>query len=147
MTSGLNRRQRYIVAALLLLALALRGFIASRSVGSNDAVTWQEFAEHIAGHGLLRTYYDLDYFNHPPLMGRLSVLALRLGALLHEPFMKVFKAPIIVADVATAGLLWLICCSAIALQASESCSRSPSPLAKNGKRQPRCKKPLNYAET
>jgi hypothetical protein len=108
MTSGLNRRQRYIVGALLVLALALRGFIASRSVGSNDAVTWQEFAEHIARHGLLRTYYDIDYFNHPPLMGRFSVLALRLGALLHEPFMDVFKAPIILADVAAAGLLWLI---------------------------------------
>ena len=108
MSTQLRRRARYLVGGLLALALALRVFIVSQSIGSNVARTWEEFASYIAQHGLLRTYRDIDYFNHPPLMGWFSWLALRLGALLHVDFIAVFKAPIIVADMASAWLLWLL---------------------------------------
>ncbi len=105
--SALKRREYYIVGGVLALALVVRGWISSQSIGSNDARTWEEFASHIARHGLLRTYRDIDYFNHPPLMGWFSWLALRLSTLLHVEFSAVFKAPIIVIDLASAWLLWL----------------------------------------
>lgn len=105
--SALTQRERYLLGALLALALVVRGWILSQSIGSNDAPTWQEFAGSIAQHGLLQTYRDIDYFNHPPLMGWFSWLALRLSAFLHVEFSAVFKAPVIVIDLASAWLLWL----------------------------------------
>jgi hypothetical protein len=108
MKSQLNQRQRHIVGASLALALALRGWIVSRSTGSNDARTWGEFANYIGQHGLLATYRDIKDFNHPPLMGCFSWLALQLSELTHARFIDVFKAPVILGDVASGWLLWLI---------------------------------------
>jgi hypothetical protein len=108
MSAELSRRQRYVVGGLLALALAVRALITTHSIGSNDARTWNGFASYIAQHGLFQTYRDLSDFNHPPLMGWFSWAALRVSALLHVRFISVFKTPIILADLASAWLLWLI---------------------------------------
>jgi hypothetical protein len=108
MKSELNQRQRYLLVASLALALAARCLIVSQSTGSNDARTWEEFANHIAQHGLLATYHDIKDFNHPPLMGWFSWLALQLSRLTHARFISVFKTPVVLVDVASAWLLWLV---------------------------------------
>jgi len=106
-SSPLSRRQRYLVIVLLALAVAARGFIAARSIGSNDARIWEDFAHYITQHGLLQTYRDIQHFNHPPLMGLFSSLALKLSELTHQRFITIFKVPVILADMGAAWLLWL----------------------------------------
>lgn len=92
----------------LALALVLRLALAWWTVGSNDARIWKDFALYIRDYGLIRTYQEVPYFNHPPLVGWFSWLALQLGDLLPCRFIDVFKTPVVLSEVGCAWLLWRI---------------------------------------
>lgn len=97
-------------SGLLLFSLGfiIRFLILILSSGTNDIISWQEFASIIARFGLKYTYVNVRLFNHPPLMGYYSVLALKISQWLSLPFAYVFKFPMIMVDLVTALLLWKI---------------------------------------
>jgi hypothetical protein len=78
------------------------------STGSNDIRTWERFAVAIQTSGLLQLYETDPLFNHPPLMGILAWLSLEIASLLGAPFAVVFKIFPVLANVATAVLLWVM---------------------------------------
>jgi hypothetical protein len=89
---------------LLLLCTAgllLRLLVARVSIGSNDIVTWQGFAQEILNHGVSNTYLLDGGFNHPPLMGYLAAASLLVAKAFGVPFAFVFKLTPIVASVLT----------------------------------------------
>jgi hypothetical protein len=103
-------RPDVLLTALFLAGVAglmARVFLVGISVGSNDMLTWRGFARNTAEHGLGWMYDHVETFNHPPLMGLFASLAHRVseqhGAL---RFDWLFKAPMVLADLLSATLLW-----------------------------------------
>jgi hypothetical protein len=86
------------LGVLLLLAFIVRVALWAVSEGSNDARLWQQFAREIASRGLLDEYVKNSRFNHPPLMGLWSLLALRVSEGTGLAFAKVFKMLPLLAD-------------------------------------------------
>ena len=76
------------------------------SNGSNDMVTWTEFASFIRQHGIWQAYRSIPEFNHPPLMGLLSAALLQLSLWSHIAFRVLWKLPPLVADLCALRLLW-----------------------------------------
>lgn len=99
-----TRLLQYAIVAGFGLRLALMFF----SLGTNDIGTWLGFAESVRDVGLAQTYLDLEHFNHPPLMGLMSVLVLRISEATALPFSAVFKVPSLLAEGVTAFLLYRI---------------------------------------
>ena len=70
----------------LAFAVGVLGFVASFvlllcSIGTNDAVAWEQFALGIREHGLFALYAKEGTFNHPPLMGLLAWFSLEASSL------------------------------------------------------------------
>jgi hypothetical protein len=97
-----------LLPGLIVLGFALRLALLFFTFGSNDLGAWYWFAEAIAEDGLERTYLERIDFNHPPLMGLLSVLLLGISDVTGLPFRSVFKVPSVVAEAVTAWLLYRI---------------------------------------
>lgn len=91
--------------AVCALGVLARLVVIAISSGSNDMRTWTEFASYINAHGLWQAYRDIEYFNHPPLMGLLGAGLMKLSVGLHVPFRLLWKLPPLVADVCALGLL------------------------------------------
>lgn len=97
-----------LLPRLILAGFALRLILLGFTLGSNDIGTWYWFADSLAENGLERTYLEQRLFNHPPLMGLLSVLALRISEATGLGFSVVFKVPAVAAEAVTAWLLYRI---------------------------------------
>jgi hypothetical protein len=103
---SLGRRPRWQGLLLLsLAALLVRIWAARVSIGSNDIVTWEGFAQEVLDHGVSRTYLLDGEFNHPPLMGYLAAASMQVAKGLGLPFAFVFKLTPIVASVLTIYML------------------------------------------
>lgn len=103
---------RHLLTAFLLsagiLGLAGRIVISYFSIGTNDATAWLMFAERITGTGLTDLYRTHEPFNHPPLMGLWSYLALKLTYHFPLHFFFMFRLPGIIMDVLVALGLYSI---------------------------------------
>jgi hypothetical protein len=91
--------------AVGVVGLAVRLWVVGRSIGSNDALTWESFGEAILHGDLLDTYRVYKSFNHPPLMGYLAMLAYDGFRSTGVRFQVLFKLVPVASDVVTAGLL------------------------------------------
>lgn len=105
-SEGAHRLWRWGLLALGVLALGARVPMVLQSIGSNDMLTWQAFAAEINRTSIGHLYDTNTLFNHPPLMGLFAGIAHSLAAWLGLPFAWLFKAPMLLADVATACLLY-----------------------------------------
>jgi hypothetical protein len=95
-----------VCLGLGVLALAARVVVVTCSIGSNDMTTWREFAEQITRTSVGQVYDEHEFFNHPPLMGFLSSALYSLAEWSGVRFDYLFKAPMILADAASAALLY-----------------------------------------
>lgn len=86
-------RLTLILPGLLVAGVAARLALMLLSIGSNDAVTWLGYAQAIYDSGLAALYQDEPLFNHPPLMGWLAAIELRLSELTGIPFYFWLKLP------------------------------------------------------
>jgi hypothetical protein len=98
----------------LLLALGAFGYVLRVAVwlvshGSNDIRTWYYFALTIQRFGLADTHVLQPLFNHPPLMGFMSLGALHLAEATSVNFALIFKIPSLVAELVTGLLLYRVC--------------------------------------
>jgi hypothetical protein len=97
------------VAALVLVSLAAKFWLALRTFGTNDVVYWQEFLATMREAGGVGVYRQIDWFNHPPFMLHALDAMDRLARATSLPFPFWLRLPAIVADVgsvaAVAGLL------------------------------------------
>lgn len=100
-----ERDRSRLLPRLILVGFGLRALLAMTTLGTQDIGTWLWFAEAVSEGGLEQTYLDERAFNHPPLMGLLAVLALRVSSVVGVPFSIVFKMPSLVAEGVTAYLL------------------------------------------
>jgi hypothetical protein len=80
------------------VAFVARVVLWAVSEGSNDARLWHQFAREIAARGVLDEYVKNGRFNHPPLMGLWSVVALKASVWTGIGFAKVFKLLPLAAD-------------------------------------------------
>lgn len=127
-------RTRIVAQRLLglgVLALVARVVVAGVSIGSNDMTTWREFAEQITRTSVGQLYDEHEFFNHPPLMGFLASALYSVSQWSGVSFDHLFKAPMILADLASGVLLYkcyerrgdvraalvfaLFCCSPISI--------------------------------
>jgi hypothetical protein len=88
--------------------MALRAVLSAASTGSNDIITWEDFAQHANREGVLWMYGHLPGWNHPPLTGYLAAWLLRLSVLTGLRFPVAFKLAPIGADALCLVLLWKI---------------------------------------
>ena len=72
-------RYAYLALAIAALGMVLRGVLSAVSSGSNDIITWEDFARHADKEGVLWMYRSLPGWNHPPLTGYLAAWLLRLS--------------------------------------------------------------------
>lgn len=96
----------YGLFALGGLGLLARLLVLATSLGSNDMVTWRHFAEGIQQSSIGHLYDSDPQFNHPPLMGLFASLAYSLANLVGLRFEWLFKAPMLLADLGSALLLY-----------------------------------------
>jgi Gpi18-like mannosyltransferase len=107
-----NRTVLYVLAAAFV-AFALKLVVASNTFGTNDVVTFYQFAKSLHEHGLQWTYQHSISFNHPPLTAYylraiyyLDQLPLFRAYGLTFPFL--IRLPGIVADlIVVLALLWV----------------------------------------
>lgn len=93
---------------LVLGGFSLRLALLLVSEGSNDIATWERFAGDIEQWGVIEEYRRAPDFNHPPLMGWWSVIALKAATLTSIPFRFWFKLLPLAADVVATRLAWSI---------------------------------------
>src|SRR5262245_50235838 len=79
--------------------VAARVVLVFLSTGSNDIVLWQRYGQSIAESGLAALYRQEILFNHPPLMGLWAAAVTRIAPALGVPFVYIFKAPSVAADI------------------------------------------------
>jgi hypothetical protein len=96
---------------IALLATGLAGILAripivGNSIGSNDMNTWMGFASNIARSSLGEVYDRIGRFNHPPLMGVFASWVFSASRFSGLPFEWLFKAPMVLADLASACILF-----------------------------------------
>jgi hypothetical protein len=94
--------RRWIIAACILAAL-LRMTLASVSIGTNDARTWEIFGQQVAQVGVLDAYRNEPDLNHPPLPVLWALLCAMLAPL--WGFTILMKLPAIAGDVLS---VWLV---------------------------------------
>jgi Glycosyltransferase family 87 len=90
------------------LGLCARVVIAVATLGSNDMLTWKEFADQVERHGLGHVYDKNEHFNHPPLMGLLAGKLYALAGWTGLRFEVLFKLPLIAGDAAAAFILYRV---------------------------------------
>jgi len=88
--------------------MVLRGVLSAASSGTNDIITWEEFAHHANREGVLWMYGNLPGWNHPPLTGYLAAWLMRLSVFTGLRFPAAFKLAPIGADALCLVLLWKI---------------------------------------
>ena len=102
----------WIITAALV-AFVLKLVIASNTFGTNDVITFYEFARSLHQHGLQWTYQNDISFNHPPLTAYYLRAIYQLD---HQPAFREFglsfpllvRLPGIFADLITClALLWV----------------------------------------
>jgi len=86
----------------------LRIILSLESFGSNDVATWLYFGEYINRDGLGALYSSGASYNHPPLIGLLVSQLVVIANSIGMPFSFLLRSPGILADLATAVLLWRI---------------------------------------
>jgi len=96
-----RERLPHLLLGLGAVGYLLRLILWAVSQGSNDIRTWYYFSLNIALHGLEETYYQQPLFNHPPLMGLWSEVALTFAEWSGMAFPLVFKVPSLVAELVT----------------------------------------------
>lgn len=94
-----------LLPRLVLFGFGLRLALLFVTLGTNDVATWLRFARYVAQYGLEHTYLVQPRFIHPPLMGLLSVLLLRVSDATGVPFSWLLKMPPVAAEAVTAWLL------------------------------------------
>jgi len=104
----LRPREVYEVGAMVLAGMVLRLVLALVSRGTNDIVSWEDFANHIAEHGLLWMYANVPLWNHPPLMGYMVEGLRALAPALGWAFPPTFKLVPIAADGLSALLIFRV---------------------------------------
>lgn len=97
-----------LLPRLILAGFAVRLILLAFTLGTNDIGTWYWFAQSLVEGGLERTYLEHPAFNHPPLMGLLSAVALRISEVTGLRFPVVLKVPSVAAEAVTAWLLYRI---------------------------------------
>jgi len=119
-TPAPSRRSRGVALlwGVVVVALLLRVVVAAASIGTNDALTFAEFAKEVRMVGVVETYRLDPYFNHPPVVGLWAATVLRLLKAPPVPlqmafpphvtyaFSFLFKLPIIAAGALAAWLLF-----------------------------------------
>lgn len=100
----LRPREVYEVGTIVLAGMVLRLVLALVSRGTNDIVSWEDFANQIAEHGLLWMYLNVPLWNHPPLMGYMVEGLRALAPVLGWAFPPTFKLVPMAAD-GLSGLL------------------------------------------
>jgi hypothetical protein len=101
-----SSRSAFGAVDLALLGYVIRIVIWFLSDGSNDIRTWRLFAQTIREAGLAETYRSQPLFNHPPIMGWWSLVALRIADWNVLTFAQAFKIPSLAAEVGTGLLLF-----------------------------------------
>ena len=96
------RRRSRVFCALTAVGYGIRVVLWLLPEGSSDIHAWRIFAQTIRTVGLAETYRLLPLFNHPPIMGWWSVVALRLADYQGPTFAQAFKLPSLLAELATA---------------------------------------------
>lgn len=91
-----------------LLGLVARLILASVSTGTNDVRTWCRFGRALSEDGFINLYNSDPLFNHPPLAGLMVEWLYRLSQATILPFPFLLKLPAILADCASAWLLYQI---------------------------------------
>jgi hypothetical protein len=103
-----SQRSAVIVGVTALAALALKILIAVRTYGTNDVLSWEQFAWTLRESGGIGLYHEERLFNHPPFM----IHALRLldfvASKTGTPFSFWFRLPAILADAGSTYLVWRI---------------------------------------
>ena len=107
------QRPRIDILETLLLTGGLVGLLARFllsyvSFGTNDVSTWESFALRIQQGGLMALYQSERSFNHPPLAGWMVQQQFELSRYLGWAFPFVLRLPGILAECASAVLLWKI---------------------------------------
>jgi uncharacterized membrane protein len=114
---GLTRRPDRTVLCVLaaaFIAFALKLLVASNTFGTNDVVTFYQFAKALHEHGLAWTYQHSISFNHPPITAWYLRVIYYLD---HQPFFRdhgltfplLLRLPGILADlVVVLALLWTV---------------------------------------
>ena len=96
----------FILLGVGLLGLLARIWVMEVSLGSNDIITWRDFAIEIDLRGLGFLYDNHQDFNHPPLMGLLAQLLFVVATKTGVRFDVLFKTPELLADTGVAALLY-----------------------------------------
>jgi uncharacterized membrane protein len=103
----------YIVAAALV-AFVLKLIIAANTFGTNDVITFYQFAKSLHEHGLQWTYQHSISFNHPPITAFFlrAIYYLDHQAFFYDhgiAFPFLLRLPGIIADlVVVFALLWAV---------------------------------------
>ena len=106
MSSSQWKRRDRILALAIAVGTGVKLWLALTTFGTNDVRYWQVFMKHIAAHGSVAIYRDIPYYNHPPLMSGLLSLLRVITARAPETFPFLIRLLTIVADVASALLMF-----------------------------------------
>jgi hypothetical protein len=100
-------RLRLLVLLVAGIAMVLKLRLAATTIGTNDVITWEGFAQAVGRVGPINIYalHFATPYNHPPLIGWFLVL---INHLAHHGFTipYLIRAPAIVADLFTALLVF-----------------------------------------
>ena len=112
-SSSILQRDRttFWVLTAALVAFVLKLVIATNTFGTNDVITFYEFARSLNQHGLQWTYENDISFNHPPLTAYYLRAIYQLD---HIPFFREYglsfpfliRLPGILADLVTLAVLF-----------------------------------------
>jgi hypothetical protein len=102
----------------VLLAFLLKIVLALSTLGSNDSITWGQFAAAIQARGGLEVYYTVRRFNHPPFMLHVLRSLAWLTDVTSLPFPFWLRFPAIVADFGSVVLVWRLLAARLAQHAT-----------------------------
>jgi glycosyl transferase family 87 len=101
-------RLRFVVLAVAVVATGFKLFVAARTFGTNDVLSWLSFSDGVREYGPVdmygHTFYSL--YNHPPLSGRMLVAINWLVDHHLGTFTFLIKAPAVLADLVMALLVF-----------------------------------------
>ena len=97
-----------LLLALIIAGILARFAIAACSWGTTDTLSFNRFAWNIDRDGLLETYHNDPEFNHPPIPAYWAWVAMRATRPSAFAFAFLLRVPMILADTASAWLLWRI---------------------------------------
>lgn len=92
--------------AVILGGVAARLWLWWASLGTNDVISWCNYAKSIAASGLAETYRNVQLFNHPPLMGLYAMQARWWSGEDLWTFAHLIKIPGLAGEALTLWALW-----------------------------------------